>query len=70
MTDFETDAEKVKQQSNGATYGFETDGTSYNALPFLYAFGGGMFDQHNNILVNKQWVSRGPELPVEVAEHR
>jgi arabinogalactan oligomer / maltooligosaccharide transport system substrate-binding protein len=51
MADFERDAEKVVQ-SKTATYGFETNGMGYYALPFLYAFGGGMFDQHNNILVN------------------
>jgi len=51
MTDFEADAVKV-HQSNPKIYGFETDGTSYNALPFIYTFGGGMLDQNNNILVN------------------
>ncbi len=51
MADFERDAEKIVQ-SKTATYGFETNGMGYYALPFLYAFGGGMFDQHNNILVN------------------
>ena len=53
MADFEADAAKVVQ-SKAAAYGFETSGTSYYALPFLYAFGGGMLDQHNNILVNSQ----------------
>ena len=51
MADFERDAEKVVQ-SKAARYGFETNGQAYYALPFLYAFGGGMFDQHDNILVN------------------
>lgn len=51
MTKFEKDAEKVVQ-SRAAKYGFETDGSGYNALPFLYAFGGGMFDQHNKPMVN------------------
>jgi arabinogalactan oligomer/maltooligosaccharide transport system substrate-binding protein len=51
MTDFETDAKKIVQR-RAARYGFETNGTGYNVLPFLYAFGGSMFDQHNNILVN------------------
>lgn len=51
MADFETDAMKVVQ-SKAATYGFETTGTSYYVLPFLWAFGGGMFDKHNHILVN------------------
>jgi arabinogalactan oligomer/maltooligosaccharide transport system substrate-binding protein len=51
MADFEADAEKVVQ-SNPKTYGFETDGTAYDVLPFLYAFGGGMLGRHNEILVN------------------
>jgi len=51
MHEFEMDAEKVAQRIPG-TYGFETDGTSYNALPFLYAFGGGMLDQQNKIMVS------------------
>ena len=50
MADFERDAKEVVQ-SKAATYGFETSGQAYYALPFLYAFGGGMFSQHN-ILVN------------------
>jgi arabinogalactan oligomer/maltooligosaccharide transport system substrate-binding protein len=52
MTNFEADAMKVVQ-NRAARYGFETDGTAYNVMPFLYAFGGGMLDQHNGILVNK-----------------
>jgi arabinogalactan oligomer/maltooligosaccharide transport system substrate-binding protein len=51
MADFEKDAEKVVR-SRAATYGFETDGTAYNTLPFLYAFGGGMIDRNGKILVN------------------
>lgn len=51
MADFERDARKIIQDK-AATYGFETDGTAYNALPFLYAFGGGMLDQDKKILVN------------------
>ena len=51
MRIFEEDAKKVVQTIPG-TYGFETDGTAYNVLPFLYAFGGGMFDQHNNTVVS------------------
>jgi arabinogalactan oligomer / maltooligosaccharide transport system substrate-binding protein len=51
MTEFERDAKKIVQRK-AAKYGFETNGQGYYALPFLYAFGGGMFDQHNNILVN------------------
>ena len=51
MADFEADAIKVVQ-SKAAPYGFETNGTGDSVLPFLWAFGGGMLDQHNNILVN------------------
>jgi arabinogalactan oligomer / maltooligosaccharide transport system substrate-binding protein len=51
MADFETDAMGVVQ-SGAAKYGFETNGTSYNAMPFLYAFGGAMLNQQRNILVN------------------
>jgi arabinogalactan oligomer/maltooligosaccharide transport system substrate-binding protein len=51
MADFETDTLKIVQ-TKAAKYGFETSGASYFALPFLWAFGGGMIDQNNNILVN------------------
>jgi arabinogalactan oligomer / maltooligosaccharide transport system substrate-binding protein len=51
MADFEAAAMKIVQ-SEAAPYGFETTGTAYYVLPFLWAFGGGMIDQHNNILVN------------------
>ena len=51
MPDFEADAMKIVQ-SKAATYGFETTGTAYYVLPFLWAFGGGMIDPNNNILVN------------------
>ncbi len=51
MDDFEADAIKIRQ-SEAPTYGFETDGEAYYALPFLWAFSGGMIDQQNNILVN------------------
>ena len=53
MSDFEADAKKIKQ-SEPATYGFETTGTSYYVLPFLWAFGGGMIDLSKNILVNNE----------------
>ena len=61
MADFETDAVKIVQKK-AAEYGFETGGTSYYALPFLYACGGGMFDQHNNILVNNTGSVEGLEF--------
>lgn len=51
MTDFEADAKEIVQRG-AAKYGFETDGTAYNVLPFFYTFGGGMLGQHNKILVN------------------
>ena len=51
MYQFQADAIKVVQ-SEKRTYGFETSGSSYDALPFLYAFGGGMIDQNNNIVVD------------------
>jgi len=51
MADFERDAKKVVQ-SKAATYGFETNGQYYYTIPFLNAFGGGTFNQRNNILMN------------------
>ena len=51
MAELEADAMKVVR-TRKAAYGFETDGTGYNALPFLYAFGGGTLNLHNNIIVN------------------
>ena len=51
MADFEADAIKI-QQSKAAKYAFETSGASYFTLPFLWAFGGGMIDANNKILVN------------------
>lgn len=51
MTDFEADAQKLVS-SGVSKYGFETSGASYFALPFLWAFGGGMIDSQNHILVN------------------
>ena len=54
MDELRKDAVKIvdRKKRAKATYGFEFGGTSYYALPFLYACGGGMFDQHGNILVN------------------
>jgi arabinogalactan oligomer/maltooligosaccharide transport system substrate-binding protein len=43
MSGFEQDVVTIAQKIP-PTYGFETPGTGYNVLPFLYAFGGGMFD--------------------------
>jgi arabinogalactan oligomer / maltooligosaccharide transport system substrate-binding protein len=51
MADFEADAMKVVK-GHAAKYGFETSGASYFALPFLWAFGGGMIDPNKTILVN------------------
>ena len=50
MEQFKHDAVEIVQRK-AAEYGFEFGGTSYFALPFLYAYGGGMFE-NNNILVN------------------
>ncbi len=58
MADLERDAEEVVR-SKAATYGFETSGTSYFALPFLYAYGGGMFGKDNTILVNSPGSKKG-----------
>jgi arabinogalactan oligomer / maltooligosaccharide transport system substrate-binding protein len=54
MTEFADDAVRVVQnkKKDKAIYGFEFGGTSYYALPFLYAFGGGMVGQDRKILVN------------------
>ena len=68
MEKFKNDAVEIVR-SNAATYGFEFGGTSYFALPFLFAWGGGTFDQNNNnILVNRTGIGRGPEIPGESAE--
>ena len=62
MAQFEADAVRVVQQKKAA-YGFETDGTFNKALPFLYACGGGLLDQHkNNILVNDKGSVSGLNL--------
>jgi arabinogalactan oligomer/maltooligosaccharide transport system substrate-binding protein len=65
MTELRTDAKRIVQQKR-ATYGFETSGTSYYALPFLYAFGGGMFDQHNNIVVDSNKSVEGLQFLVSL----
>ncbi|HEY1349844.1 MAG TPA: extracellular solute-binding protein [Ktedonobacteraceae bacterium] len=51
MSQFEADTQKLVS-SKATKYGFETSGASYFALPFLWAFGGGMIDPNNTILVN------------------
>lgn len=61
MRNLENDAMRVVR-NRAATYGFETDGTAYNVLPFLYAFGGGMFDKQGNILVDKSGSVAGLEF--------
>jgi arabinogalactan oligomer / maltooligosaccharide transport system substrate-binding protein len=59
MTDFERIAEEVRR-NHPRIYGFETDGTAYNVLPFLYAFGGGMFDKKDKqIMVSSDGSVRG-----------
>ncbi len=51
--DLEADAVKIVQ-GKAAKYGFETPGSSYFALPFLWSFGGGMINPGNDIVVNNQ----------------
>ena len=51
MADLETDVKKIVA-SGAAKYGFETDGTAYSVLPFLYTFGGGMLGHHGRILIS------------------
>ena len=65
MDDFEKDAVEIAQKG-AAKYGFEFDGSSYGALPFLYACGGGMFDQYDNILVNNSGSVAGLNFLVEL----
>ena len=68
MTELENDAITVVQRKklDHAKYGFETSGTSYYALPFLYAYGGGMFDGHNNIVVNSSGSVKGLQFLVNM----
>lgn len=59
MAALENDAVNVVQDERGKPgsklqYGFETNGESSYTLPFLYAYGGGMFDQNDNIVVDSQ----------------
>ena len=65
MDEFENDAVEIVQH-RAAKYGFEFGGTSYDALPFLYACGGGMFDHHDNILVNNTGSAAGLNFLVEL----
>ncbi len=61
MKEFKDDAVKIvdRRTKTRATYGFEFGGSSYYALPFLYAFGGGMFGQRDNILMNNTGSAAG-----------
>jgi arabinogalactan oligomer/maltooligosaccharide transport system substrate-binding protein len=68
MTNFETDTKKVVQR-RAARYGFETNGQGYFALPFLYAFGGSMFGQHNKILVTSNGSVNGLDFLVRLRYH-
>ena len=63
MYKFQTYAEDVVLYK-AAKYGFETDGTAYDTLPFLYAFGGGMLDQHGHVLVDSNGSINGLEFLV------
>ena len=71
MADFEADTMKIVQHKakDKATYGFETDGTSYDALPFLYAFGGGMIDKNNRIVVNSPGSAAGLTFLLHLQNH-
>ena len=77
MYNFEHDAMQVMQSKaigsrRQATYGFEAGGgpsTSYDALPFLFAFGGGMLDQHNTPLVNNQGSVAGLNFLLKLQNH-
>lgn len=51
MSDFEADAQKIVQ-TKAAKYAFETAGSSYFVLPFVWSFGGGMIDSQNKVLIN------------------
>jgi arabinogalactan oligomer / maltooligosaccharide transport system substrate-binding protein len=54
MAEFARDSVQIVQnrEKDKATYGFEFGGTSYFALPFIDACGGGILNQDGNILVN------------------
>jgi arabinogalactan oligomer / maltooligosaccharide transport system substrate-binding protein len=60
MAEFEYDAESV---TTPGKYGFETNGSSYYTLPFLWGFGGGMMDDDNRTpLVNNPGSKAGLEF--------
>jgi arabinogalactan oligomer / maltooligosaccharide transport system substrate-binding protein len=66
MTQFKAYILRVAQK-NKEEYGFETDGTFAKALPFLYACGGGILDQHNNqILLNDKGAVSGLDFLVHM----
>jgi arabinogalactan oligomer / maltooligosaccharide transport system substrate-binding protein len=68
MTDFAADAIEVAQKEKGI-YGFETNGSSYDALPFLYAFGGGMIDQNKQIVVDSPGSVQGLMFLLNLQKH-
>lgn len=72
LAEFAHDAAQVmrNKQKDKATYGFEFGGTSYYALPFLYACGGGMFNQDGNILVNDAGSVAGLNFLVNLQKER
>lgn len=51
MSEFEADGQKIVQ-TKAAKYAFETAGSSYYVLPFVWSFGGGMIDSRNKVLIN------------------
>jgi arabinogalactan oligomer / maltooligosaccharide transport system substrate-binding protein len=71
MADFEADTMKIVQNKakDKATYGFETNGTSYDALPFIYAFGGGMTDKNNHIVVTSPGSVAGLTFLLNLQNH-
>ena len=71
MADFETDTMKVvhNKAKDKATYGFETAGTGYDALPFIYAFGGGMIDKNNHIVVTSPGSAAGLTFLLNLQNH-
>jgi arabinogalactan oligomer/maltooligosaccharide transport system substrate-binding protein len=58
MTALQEDAEQIVQRK-AAPYGFETSGTAYYALPFLWASGGDLIGQQNKVQVSNSGSIKG-----------
>src|ERR1039457_426016 len=67
MANFKTDVKKIVT-SGAAQYGFETPGTGYSVLPFLYSFGGGMLGRHDRILINDAGSINGLEFLLKLQD--